>query len=132
MAICVCRYPIILTDKRDGLENKFICIPVEIVDGDSIPIPQMELVKEESFSFDESLRKFIKENNFDNKSKEWIVVKWNKPSNVAKKYKINNNHIVIAGCPEDQLACDVKSIYEVYHPVDEWYSLHDIEIGPKE
>lgn len=129
MAICICRYPIILTDKRDGLENKFICIPVEIVDGDSIPIPQMELVKE--IDLDESLRRFIKEsfNDSDNKSKEWIVVKWNKPSNVAKKYKINNNHIVIAGCTEDQLECDVKSIYEVYHPVDEWYSDHMIEIG---
>lgn len=127
MAICVCRYPKILTDKTDGLNSEYICIPVEIVDGDSIPIPQIEPVKE--MDLDESLRKFINENDFDNKSKNWIIVKWNKPSNVAKKYKINNNHIVIAGCPEDQLACDVKSIYEVYHPVDEWYSDHMIEIG---
>jgi len=131
VAICVCRYPIILTDKRDGLENKFICIPVEIVDGDSIPIPQIEFVKEESFSFGESLRKFVKENDFDNKKKEWVVVKWNKPSNVTKRYNVAD-HIVIAGCPEDQLTCNSKSIYEVYHPIDEWYSLHDIEIGPKE
>lgn len=128
MAICVCRYPIMLTDKRDGLDNEFICIPVEIIDGENIPTPQIELVKEDSLLFDESLRKFIKENDFDNKTKEWIVVKWNKPSNVTKKYNVNN-HIVIAGCPEDQLECDSKSIYEVYHPVDEWYSDHMMEIG---
>lgn len=126
MAICICKYPIILTDKRDGLENKFISIPVEIIDGDCIPIPQIEHVKEDDL--DESLRKFIKENDFDNKARKWIVVKWNKPSSTAKMYN-KNNHIVTAGCPEDQLTCDAKSIYDVYHPIDEWDSLHDIEIG---
>ncbi len=125
MAICVCRYPIMLTDKRDGLENEYICIPVEAVEGDNIPTPQIEYIKEKDL--DESLRKFIKENDFENSKKEWIVVKWNKPSNAAKKYNVNN-HIVIAGCPEDQLTCDSKSIYEVYHSAEDWYSDHMVEI----
>lgn len=109
MAICVCRYPLLVIDRRDGQEHLYLSIPYEIITDGVLPIPEISLTEK----------------------KDYVRVKWKEPENGAKKYD-KNGHIVVAGCPEDQLTCDSKNIYDVYHPVEEWYSDHVIELGLKE
>jgi len=113
MTICVCRYPIMITDKRFGGSDTFISIPLEILDGIEVPIPDMEVTDEVGF---------------DNITYKYMKVKWQDviPVN-AKRYNVND-HIVMAGCQEDQLSCDTKSIFSVSHPLDEWNKDHTIEL----
>jgi hypothetical protein len=113
MEICVCKYPLIVIDERDGDKKPFISIPLSIVDRD-MPIPDMEVVEEV---------------DSDNKTKMYMKVQWQKPPKDPKKYfDIGGDHIVLAGCPKEALQCDAKSIYVVYHPIDEWESYHMIEL----
>lgn len=118
MAICVCRYPLIIIDIRDGIKNikEFISIPLEIIDGPFMPVPDMDVVEEKGF---------------DGKIGKYMKVTWNSPLEGAKRYNIND-HIVIAGCPEEDLQCDIKSIFVVYHPIDEWNAYHMLELKDKE
>lgn len=115
IAICVCRYPLIVTDKRDGEEHDFISFPLSILDGNEITIPDMEVVKDIE--------------GFDGKKGTYMKVKWQElpEAQIIKKYNVRE-HIVFAGCPEDQLTCDAKSIYEVYHPIDEWTGYHLLNV----
>jgi hypothetical protein len=111
MAICVCKYPLMITDKRDEYESIYISLPLEILDGE-VPIPDMEVVKEK---------------DFDDKMATYMKVEWQESSKGTKRYNVND-HIVLAGCPEDQLSCDIKSIFVVYHPIDEWNEYHMVEL----
>lgn len=115
MSICVCKYPIMITDKRYGGSDTYISMPLEVIaDGIEIPIPDMEV---------------LDEIGFDNIKRKYMKVKWqnNIPSN-AKRYNIND-HLVMAGCAEDQLSCDTKSIFSVSHPLDEWNEYHMIDLN---
>lgn len=121
MAICVCRYPLVIVDRRDGNTKKdeklFLSLPVEILTDKYIPTPEIDLVKEKGF---------------DGIERDYVKVKWRDiESKIGKRYNVHD-HIVVAGCPEDQLTCDEKNIYEVYHPLEEWESIHIIEIGMKD
>ena len=113
LPICICKYPLILTDKRDGEEHDFISFPLSILDSNEITIPDMEVVKDVE--------------GFDGKKEIYMKVKWNEMGENAKRYNVRE-HIVYAGCPEHQLICDTKSIYEVYHPIDEWNDYHVLDI----
>jgi len=104
-----------ITDKRDGTDKIFISIPLEILDGVEVPIPDMEVVDEK---------------DFDDKMATYMMIKWQEIPKNAKRYNIND-HIVMAGCQEDQLSCDTKSIFIVYHPIDEWNAYHMIELKEK-
>lgn len=115
MSICVCKYPLIIVDIRDGDIKEFISIPLEIADESFIPIPDMEVVEEKGF---------------DDKIGKYMKVTWNIPSGTPKRYNINE-HIVLAGCPEEELQCSTKSIFEVYHPIDEWNAYHMLELKDK-
>lgn len=117
--ICVCRYPLMITDKRFGDDIVHISMPLEVIKGMSeMPIPDMEVIDEKGF--DDIVRKYM-------------MVRWQESFDESfdisktKRYNIQD-HIVIAGCPEDQLKCDIKSIYTVYHPMDEWNSYHMLEL----
>lgn len=116
MTICVCKYPLIVTDSRDGEDKVFVSLPLEILDGTEVPIPDIEVVEEK---------------DFNDKMAKYMMVKWQSivPKN-TKRYNVNE-HIVLAGCPEDQLSCDTKSIFAVYHPIDEWNAYHMIELKGK-
>jgi hypothetical protein len=114
MSICICRYPIMITDKRFGDSNIYMSMPLEILGGMAeLPLPDMEIVDEIGF---------------DNIKHKYMKVKWQDviPSG-AKRYNVNE-HIVIAGCQEDQLSCDSKSIFAVSHPIEEWNENHMIEL----
>lgn len=113
MVICVCKYPIMITDKRFGSSDVFLSMPLEVIgDGIEIPIPDMEVVDEVGF---------------DNIKRKYMKVKWQEVPSVAKRYNVNE-HIVMAGCQEDQLSCDTKSIFSVSHPLDEWNEIHMVEL----
>lgn len=104
-----------ITDKRFGSSDVFISIPLEVIgDGIEIPIPDMEIVDEIGF---------------DNIKRKYMRVRWQDdiPS-WAKRYNVND-HIVIAGCAEDKLSCDTKSIFEVFHDVNEWNEYHMIDLS---
>lgn len=107
-----------ITDKRFGDSNIYLSLPLEILGGmTEIPVPDMEVVDEIGF---------------DNIKHKYMRVKWQDviPPG-AKRYNVND-HIVIAGCQEDQLSCDSKSIFAVYHPIDEWNENHMIELTTSE
>jgi hypothetical protein len=113
--ICVCKYPIILLDKRDGSDTEYFSIPFQVIsdemEGEPF-VPEMEVVETESLTG--IIATFMK-------------VVWKPSPPWAKKYDVVG-HIVHAGCPEDAQKCDVKSIFEVYHPIDEWINEHVIEL----
>jgi hypothetical protein len=114
--ICVCKYPIILLDNREGSDVEYFSLPFQVIsdemEGEPF-VPEMEVVKTES------LTGIIG---------TYMKVTWKKAPSWAKKYDITG-HIVLAGCPEDARKCDVKSIFEVYHPIDEWIQEHVIELN---
>lgn len=112
--ICICRYPLIVTDKRLSDDVVHLSMPLEVIQGMSeMPIPDMELVEDVE--------------GFDGKKGTYMKVVWRELSSIAKKYNVNE-HIVLAGCPEDQLSCNEKSIFEVYHPIGEWKEYHMLEL----
>jgi hypothetical protein len=117
MAICSCKFPLIIVDERDGKEITYLGMPIETIEEmEEFGIPDLEVIETES------LKGIIG---------QYMKVTWQKPREKAKKYDVVG-HIVTAGCPEDALECDVKSIYEVYHPIDEWIDFHIIELKGKE
>lgn len=113
MTICSCKFPIIIIDSRDGKDTEYLSMPLEVI-GDSgfDNIPDMEVVETES------LTGIIG---------SYMKITWQEPPSTAKKYDVQG-HIVVAGCPEEALQCDAKSIFVVYHPISEWIDGHIVEL----
>lgn len=112
--ICVCKFPLLVRDKRDGEGDNeiiFYGIPLDVIDDVGFAIPQMEEVEEKSPSG--VLGTYMK-------------VTWMEPHAGTKMYEVVD-HLIVAGCPEDAQMCDVKSIFVVYHPIKEWYDRHVID-----
>jgi len=113
MSICSCEFPLIIIDKRSGKDVEYISIPIEIVDEmGEIIMPEMSIVETEGL---------------DGIVQEYMKVSWKKPHDKTSKYDVRG-HIVVAGCPEDAIQCDAKSIFDVYHPINDWISDHVIEL----
>lgn len=113
--VCVCKYPIILLDGRDGSETEYYALPIQVISNEMEGqpfVPDMETVETES------LTGIIG---------TYMKVIWKQPPPWAKKYDVAG-HIVVAGCEEDTRVCDAKGIFEVYHPIDEWIQGHIIEL----
>ncbi len=102
---CPCSYPLII--KYDDIIS--ITLPLdEFETRDIIEIPEITTAWK--------------------KGKKWIKVQWNKDiHNKLKEYNVAE-HIVIAGCDKNEITCNTKSIYEVYHPIEEWEKYHIIDI----
>ena len=122
--ICVCRYPIFIIDLRDGVgkEIEFYALPVQVIGeemGGEPFIPRMEIEERESFS---------------GIIGDYMKIIWDDPPKGVKEYDVNG-HIVQAGCPVDEHGnvekCDTKSVFVVYHPLQEWISEHLIELKPR-
>lgn len=98
--LCPCKFPVFI--KKDG--EYLMALPLDM------------------FEEKEDLIPWIHEEKGDD-GKDWVVVQWEKviPGS-AKKYDLDNNHIVYAGCDEKDIKCDVKSIYSIWHPKEEWES----------
>jgi hypothetical protein len=102
-----------IKDKRYGGSDTYISIPLEITGGIEVPIPDMEVVDEIGF---------------DNIKHKYMKVKWQDDIPIwAKRYNVNE-HIVMAGCSEEKLSCDTKSIFAVSHPIEEWNEYHTIDL----
>lgn len=105
-ALCVCKYPLLIIDNREG-EVIYYSMPIAIL-GREMSVPKMDLVEEIGF---------------DGIKQEYEMVEWQKPHGRLNRYNVHN-HIVLAGCPESELACSIKNIFVVYHPIQEWRSWH--------
>lgn len=122
--ICICKYPLMVTDKRDGQEIEYLAMPLEIIDGGEIPVPDIEIQDAEGL---------------DGIFRRYVAVKWKDitPDLHVKKYDVVG-HVVFAGCELSEalkgengnIKCDTKSIYKVLHPLEEWVENHLIEISP--
>jgi hypothetical protein len=122
--ICVCKYPIMVIDKRDGQEIEYLAMPLQVIENGEIPVPDIDVQNAEGL---------------DGIVRDYVVVRWQDvtPNMHAKKYDVVG-HVVIAGCElseaskgeDGNLQCDSKSIYTVFHPLEEWKEKHIIEIPP--
>jgi len=123
--VCVCKYPLVITDRRDNQEIEYLAMPLEVIDGGILPIPDINAQETEGL---------------DGITRKYIAVQWHKltPDLHTKKYDVAG-HVVIAGCEfseaskgeDGHLKCDSKSIYVVLHPLEEWVQQHMIEIPPE-
>ena len=121
--ICVCKYPLMIIDKREAKEIEYLAMPLEIIDGAEMPVPDIEIQDTEGL---------------DGIFRRYVAVKWKDitPDLHVKKYDVVG-HVVFAGCELSEtlkeengnLHCDTKSIYKVLHPFDEWKENHVISIS---
>lgn len=120
--ICSCHYPLIIIDERDkkivdGKEIgviEYLALPIEVIRNDMGGEPFEPSIDDE----------FHEIEGFDGIVRQYVKVTWKEPDHDGiKKYDVVG-HIVQAGCPEDQLQCETKGIYAVYHPLEEWIEHH--------
>ncbi len=113
-----------VTDKRNDQEIEYLAMPLEIIDGGEMPVPDIEVQDDDGL---------------DGVVRRYVAVKWKDitPDLHVKKYDVVG-HVVYAGCElstalkgeNGNLHCDTKSIYMVLHPLEEWAENHMIEIPP--
>ncbi len=131
--ICICKYPIILIDNREGKAIEYIAMPTQVINATDIPIPFIDPVETEGP---------------DGIKRKYIAVKWqevpldkgdSKSNGVVKRYDHHiPDHIVIAGCEASEISiidgemkCDIKSIYTVLHTWEDWRDFHFIQLPCK-
>lgn len=123
--LCVCRYPLLIFDKREKQEVEYLAMPLEVIEKGELPVPEIDTVETEGL---------------DGITRYYISVTWKPvtPDMHVKKYDVVG-HVVTAGCDlseatkgeDGHLQCDSKSIYVVLHPIEEWIEKHIIEIPCK-
>lgn len=123
--ICVCKYPLLIIDKRDGQEVEYLAMPIQVIEDGELPVPDIDVQETEGL---------------DGIIRGYVVVTWKDvtPEMHVKKYDVVG-HVVTAGCElseaskgeDGQLQCDSKSIYTVAHPIEEWINKHIIELSPE-
>ena len=121
--ICVCKYPLMIIDNRDGQDIEYLAMPIDVIKDGDIRVPDIDY--EEAEGFDGATRGYISVN--------WQEIK---DDMVMKKYDVVG-HIVFAGCEPSEtstgedgvLACNDKSIFKVLHPAEEWVEKHVVELG---
>jgi hypothetical protein len=122
--LCVCKYPLLILDKRDSQEVEYLAMPLEVIEDGELPVPEIDTLETEGL--DGIIRYYV--------SVTWKPVT---PDMHVKKYDVVG-HVVTAGCElseaiqgeDGHLQCDSKSIYVVLHPIEEWVEKHIIEISP--
>lgn len=122
--ICICRYPLIIIDGRDGKNIEYLAFPTEVIKTTDLNIPEIELISTEGL---------------DGVKRDYVAVMWQQLPDHSnfKKYDVVG-HIVTAGCHPSEAAqesdgslyCESKDIYLVLHPADEWILQHVIELKP--
>ena len=116
--VCVCRYPLVFIDTRNGDSISYISIPEEVFEDEGgIDNPEFEEIAEEGF---------------DGEMHDYMAVIWKNPEDaITKKYDVNE-HIVISGCDAStdgkKMKCKKKELYVVLHQIQEWIDNHIIEI----
>ncbi len=135
--ICVCKYPLIIIDNREGKAVEYIAMPTDVISDTDIPLPFIEPIETEGP--DGVVRKYISvrwqeiPQDVDNKCDG------DKCNGIAKRYDHDiPEHIVIAGCNASEISiidgemkCDIKSIYTVLHTWEDWRDFHFIQLPCK-
>ena len=120
MHICTCKYPLMIVDKRDGIDVDYLSIPVEVIEGQmggDMISPNIDVEDRQGL---------------DGVTRTYVKVTWRKLDHDGTKEYDINDHIVVAGCNEKDIACDTKGTYIVFHPMDEWLDHHIIELEARE
>lgn len=101
--VCPCKYPILLV--KDGIE--FFSLPLDVI---------------------EEMNEFVVPRIYEKavEGKDWVVVQWRENMHQGVKKYNSVGHIVFAGCEEKDISCDNKSLFEVWHPKEEWEKSHKI------
>lgn len=127
--VCPCRYPILLI--KDGI--LYISFPLDFLEGSDLieyldiafpfehkgigflafPLEGIEKSKDIPRIYDET-----------HDGKDWKVVQWKPKMHPGVKMYHVVDHEVYAGCEEDKIECDAKSIFETWHPKEEWDKEH--------
>lgn len=113
--ICTCKFPILVKDMRNGIAEEMIIfygIPLDVITDVGTEPPEMEIVDKVSPSGIKG---------------KYMKVTWLEPHSATSEHEVID-HIVVAGCEEGVELCDDKSVYIVYHPIEEWYARHVIEV----
>lgn len=101
---CPCKFPLLIT--YDNM--LFMALPLEEFANELVRLPDIY--------------------NEKTKDGEFIVVKWRDDIHDKLNTFDVAGHDVLAGCDENELSCDAKSIYMVNHPKEEWDGYHMINI----
>ncbi len=122
--ICVCKYPLMIIDKRDSQDIEYLAMPLEVIEDGEISVPDIDVLDTEGL---------------DGIIRHYVAVTWKEvtPDLHVKKYDVVG-HVVTAGCEiseaskgeDGHLQCDSKDIYVVLHPLEEWIDKHIIELSP--
>lgn len=118
--ICVCKYPLIIVDTREGKEIEYIAMPTEIVSGGDMPVPTIEPIETEGL---------------DGIKRRYIAVQWQELTHEnVREYDVAG-HVVIAGCDPSSVSivdgewkCESKDIYLVLHTFEDWTIQHFIQL----
>lgn len=98
-------YPLII--EKSGIQ--FLAYPFDVIEEGEGVIPVPDII-------DETHKEGVK---------GYVILRYMNKHSQLKKYVIND-HFVFAGCEEEDIQCDHKSIFEVWHPKDEWEKHHII------
>lgn len=118
--VCICRYPLLVRDNRGPEPVDFMSVPIGIFTDREFRLPRIER---------------IVLNDTDGNPMNCIAVHWKELDHENISTYDVNNHLVIAGCDpsrmsmkDGMLVCNVKDIYTVFHPEEEWDSYHIVDI----
>jgi hypothetical protein len=118
--VCVCKYPLIIIDNRDGDNVEYTAMPTDLIEGGDIPAPTIVPIKTEGL---------------DGILRDYIAVQWQQLAHQNIKGYDVIGHVVYAGCEPSEIKivngevkCDSKKIYIVLHPAEEWIDHHMIQL----
>lgn len=119
--VCVCKYPIIVKDNREGDNIEYTALPTELIEGGEVPAPVISPIRTKGL---------------DGIVRNYIAVQWQElMDNIEIKEYDVLGHIVYAGCEpseikivNSQAKCDSKKIYIVLHPTEEWNNHHIVQL----
>lgn len=118
--VCVCKYPLIIIDNRDGENVQYTAMPTDLIEGGDIPAPTIVPIKTEGL---------------DGILRNYIAVQWQQLTHQNIKGYDVVGHVVYAGCEpseikivDGEVKCDSKKIYIVLHPEEEWIDHHMIQL----
>jgi hypothetical protein len=106
---CPCLYPLVI--EVNGV-IVYLSYPLDVLEetGGVAPVPE-----------------FIDETHEEGE-KGYMKLRYLPKNPRLKRYEITEGHIVFAGCEEENLQCEHKSIFEVWHPKKDWESYHNLKL----
>lgn len=135
-SVCACKYPVHMIDKRGEDTIEYLAMPIVTIDEmGEIPVPTMSSVERKDLNG--IMRKYVKVSWFPTigaHTKEYEII--------PHDGKSTDVHIMVVGCDNPTIdskcklkdrskckpACVDKTVYEVYHPREEWNRQHIVTV----